>query len=60
MIVSAISGPWDAWFGGGNLSAFVLGVVAAAISSILAVILLPNPKKDDEVKISSLSMGSFH
>jgi len=60
MIVSAISGPWDAWFGGGNLPAFVLGVVAAAISAILAVILLPTPKKDDEAKISSLSMGSFH
>jgi len=25
MIVSTISGPWDAWFDGGNLPAFVLG-----------------------------------
>ncbi|KAK7364625.1 hypothetical protein VNO80_13364 [Phaseolus coccineus] len=60
MIVSAISGPWDAWFGGGNLPAFVLGAVAAALSAIPAVVLLPTPKKDDEAKLSSLSMGSFH
>ncbi|KAL9323916.1 hypothetical protein ACSQ67_008773 [Phaseolus vulgaris] len=60
MIISAISGPWDAWFGGGNLPAFVLGAVAAAVSAILAVVLLPTPKKEDEAKISSLSMGSFH
>ncbi|QCD94356.1 hypothetical protein DEO72_LG5g2440 [Vigna unguiculata] len=60
MIVSAISGPWDAWFGGGNLPAFVLGAVAAAISAILAVVVLPNPKKKDEARIPSLSMGSFH
>ncbi|WVZ14929.1 hypothetical protein V8G54_012495 [Vigna mungo] len=60
MIVSAISGPWDAWFGGGNLPAFVLGAVAAAIAAILAVVVLPNPKKEDATKIPSLSMGSFH
>ncbi|BAU01879.1 hypothetical protein LR48_Vigan10g178700 [Vigna angularis] len=60
MIVSAISGPWDSWFGGGNLPAFVLGAVAAAIGAILAVVVLPNPKKHDATKIPSLSMGSFH
>ncbi|KAG2384537.1 Sucrose transport protein [Vigna angularis] len=56
MIVSAISGPWDALFGGGNLPAFVLGAAAAAISAVLAIVLLPNPTKEDEAKISSLNM----
>ncbi|KAG2384539.1 Sucrose transport protein [Vigna angularis] len=66
MIVSAISGPWDALFGGGNLPAFVLGAAAAAISAVLAIVLLPNPTKEDEAKISSLNMvrdsgeGKFH
>ncbi|QCD94352.1 hypothetical protein DEO72_LG5g2437 [Vigna unguiculata] len=60
MIVAAISGPWDALFGGGNLPAFVLGAVAAAISAILAVVLLPNTKKEDEANISNLKMASFH
>jgi len=60
MIVAAISGPWDALFGGGNLPAFMLGAVAAAISAILAVVLLPNTKKEDEVNISNLKMASFH
>lgn len=60
MIVSTISGPWDALFGGGNLPAFVLGAVAAVVSAILAVLLLPTPKKADEVRASSLNMGSLH
>nr|KYP47733.1 Sucrose transport protein SUC2 [Cajanus cajan] len=60
MIVSTISGPWDAWFGGGNLPAFVLGAVAPAVSAILAIMLLPTPKPAEEAKASTLSMGSFH
>ncbi|KAL5173510.1 Sucrose transport protein SUC2 [Glycine soja] len=60
MIVSTISGPWDALFGGGNLPAFVLGAVAAVVSAILAVLLLPAPKKADEARASSLNMGSLH
>ncbi|TKY46149.1 Sucrose transport protein SUC2 [Spatholobus suberectus] len=60
MIVSAISGQWDSWFGGGNLPAFVLGAVAAAISAILAVVLLPTPKPDDVAKVSAVPAGNFH
>ncbi|KAL2497291.1 Sucrose transport protein SUC2 [Abeliophyllum distichum] len=29
MVVSVLSGPWDEWFGGGNLPAFIVGAVAA-------------------------------
>lgn len=43
MLVSVVSGPLDAMFGGGNLPAFVLGAVAAAISGVLALVLLPRP-----------------
>ncbi|GMH17438.1 hypothetical protein Nepgr_019279 [Nepenthes gracilis] len=41
MFVSVISGPWDALFGGGNLPAFVLGAVSAALSGMLALTVLP-------------------
>ncbi|XP_010675270.2 sucrose transport protein SUC2 [Beta vulgaris subsp. vulgaris] len=41
MFVSLISGPWDKIFGGGNLPAFLLGAVAAVISGILAIFVLP-------------------
>ncbi|KAK5840645.1 hypothetical protein PVK06_009548 [Gossypium arboreum] len=44
MFVSVISGPLDAAFGGGNLPAFVLGSIVAAISALLAIFALPNPK----------------
>lgn len=60
MIVSAISGQWDKWFGGGNLPAFVLGAVAAAVSAVLAVVLLPTPKPADVAKVTSVTAGSFH
>ncbi|KAL5080855.1 hypothetical protein RYX36_009276 [Vicia faba] len=58
MIVSALSGPWDSLFGGGNLPAFVVGAVAAAISSVLAVIILSTPKPTDVAKASIA--GGFH
>ncbi|KAK8545853.1 hypothetical protein V6N13_067115 [Hibiscus sabdariffa] len=45
MLISVVSGPLDAAFGGGNLAAFVLGSIVAAISSFLAIFALPNPKK---------------
>ncbi|PKI62404.1 hypothetical protein CRG98_017210 [Punica granatum] len=47
MLISVISGPWDALFGGGNLPAFVVGAVAAAVSGLLAITLLPSPVPDD-------------
>ncbi|XP_030488390.2 sucrose transport protein [Cannabis sativa] len=43
MLVSVLSGPWDALFGGSNLPAFVVGGVAAAASGILALTMLPSP-----------------
>ncbi|KAD4888532.1 hypothetical protein R6Q59_034464 [Mikania micrantha] len=46
MFVSLASGPWDSLFGGGNLPAFVVGAIAAAISGILAFTLLPSPPPD--------------
>ncbi|KAK7315459.1 hypothetical protein VNO77_34006 [Canavalia gladiata] len=59
MLVSALSGPWDALFGGGNLPAFVLGAVASAVTAVLAIILLPNPKPE-EARAASFAAGSFH
>ncbi|GAB4861420.1 transcription factor [Ancistrocladus abbreviatus] len=46
MFVSMISGPLDASFGGGNLPAFVVGAVAAALSGILALTVLPPPSSN--------------
>lgn len=43
MFVSVLSGPWDALFGGGNLPAFVVGAISAAISGVLALTVLPSP-----------------
>ncbi|KAL1196962.1 Sucrose transport protein SUC7 [Cardamine amara subsp. amara] len=41
VIVSLGAGPLDALFGGGNLPGFVLGAIAAAISSVVAFTVLP-------------------
>ncbi|KAF2592495.1 hypothetical protein F2Q70_00045293 [Brassica cretica] len=57
MIVSLGGGPFDALFGGGNLPAFVLGAIAAAISGVLAFTVLPSPPQD--APASSGAMG-FH
>lgn len=46
MLISVISGPWDALFGGGNLPAFLVGAVAATASGFLAITLLPSPVPD--------------
>nr|XP_043617407.1 sucrose transport protein-like [Erigeron canadensis] len=58
MFVSVLSGPWDALFGGGNLPAFVVGAVAAAISGILAFTLLPSPPPD--VVLAKVSGSAMH
>jgi len=60
MVVSALSGPWDSLFGGGNLPAFMVGAAAAALSAIMAIVLLPTPKPADEAKASSMMAGGFH
>ncbi|XP_059631906.1 sucrose transport protein SUC2-like [Cornus florida] len=56
MFVSVVSGPWDAIFGGGNLPAFVAGAVAAAVSGVLALTLLPSPTPNEKMSI----VASFH
>lgn len=56
MFVSVLSGPWDALFGGGNLPAFVVGAVAAAVSGIFAFTMLPSPAPDVDLKVS----GGMH
>ncbi|GKV32322.1 hypothetical protein SLEP1_g40938 [Rubroshorea leprosula] len=43
MFVSVIGGPLDDAFGGSNLPAFVLGSIAAALSALMAIFLLPKP-----------------
>ncbi|KAJ4823046.1 beta-fructofuranosidase suc2 [Turnera subulata] len=58
MVVSVVSGPWDALFGGGNLPAFVVGAVSAAASGILALTLLPSPPPD--VPASKVPVAAFH
>jgi solute carrier family 45 protein 1/2/4 len=40
------------------LPAFVVGAVAAVISAILAMVMLPSVKPDDEAKVKL--GGSFH
>jgi len=45
--VSILNGLWDSLFGGGNLPSFVVGAVAAGISVVLAIVLLPDPTLDD-------------
>ncbi|KAK9095926.1 hypothetical protein Sjap_021423 [Stephania japonica] len=59
MVVSILSGPWDALFGGGNLPAFVVGAIAAAMSGILALTMLPSPPPDVPiVKKMTSTIGS--
>lgn len=60
MVVAALNGPWDSLFGGGNLPAFMVGAVAAALSAIMAIVLLPTPKPAEEAKAASMATGGFH
>ncbi|CAN1175663.1 hypothetical protein LINPERHAP2_LOCUS32063 [Linum perenne] len=57
MIVSVLGGPWDSLFGGRNLSGFVVGAVATALSGILALTMLPSPPPD--VPASKVSLVGF-
>ncbi|KAJ7973952.1 sucrose transport protein-like [Quillaja saponaria] len=57
MVVSVLSGPFDALFGGGNLPAFVVAAVSAAASGICAFTMLPSPSPD-ATKI--VAPGGFH
>ncbi|XP_050364847.1 sucrose transport protein-like [Argentina anserina] len=61
MVVSVASGPWDALFGGGNLPAFVVGAVAAVLSGILALTMLPSPPLDlPTIKNARAAAAAFH
>ncbi|XP_047342261.1 sucrose transport protein SUC8-like [Impatiens glandulifera] len=60
MIVSVTSGPLDDAFGGGNLPAFIMGAVAAIISSVLAFTVLPTPKLDQNAAGTPTIGGGFH
>ncbi|XP_022949324.1 sucrose transport protein SUC8-like [Cucurbita moschata] len=55
--VSAVSGPLDAALGGGNLPAFVMGGIAAAVSAVCAMFLLPDPPPETHVAVT---MGAGH
>ncbi|KAL6525198.1 general substrate transporter [Orobanche minor] len=59
MIVSVSSGPLDELFGGGNLPGFVMGAVAAAVSGICALTLLPSISSKS-VSTKPLTVGGFH
>ena len=59
MLVSLSSGKFDDLFGGGNLPAFVVGAVAAAVSGILSIVLLPSPAPE-LVKAATAAGGGFH
>ncbi|XP_071712780.1 sucrose transport protein SUC8-like [Rutidosis leptorrhynchoides] len=58
MFVSLLAGPWDQLFGGGNLPAFVVGAISAAISGILAFTMLPSPPPD--VVLAKVSGAGMH
>ncbi|KAJ4849433.1 hypothetical protein Tsubulata_007284, partial [Turnera subulata] len=53
MLVSVVSGPLDEALGGGNLPAFVMGAIAAIVSGLLALTLLPSPPSDVVVTLDS-------
>ncbi|KAK4423468.1 Sucrose transport protein SUC2 [Sesamum alatum] len=59
MVVSVGSGPWDQLFGGGNIPAFVLGAVAAAVSGILSLVMLLSPP-DDVAAAKAMIVKEFH
>ncbi|XP_010438237.1 PREDICTED: sucrose transport protein SUC8-like [Camelina sativa] len=55
MVVSVGAGPFDEMFGGGNIPGFVLAAVAAAVSGVLALTVLPSPPPEaDVLKVSTV------
>lgn len=46
-------------FGGGNLPAFVVGAIAAAISGLFAFFLLPSPPADLQ-SVKTKTIAGFH
>lgn len=58
MIVSVVSGKLDDAFGGGNLPAFVMGAIAAIVSALMALFVLPNPPS--QASMPALMAGGGH
>lgn len=58
MIVSVVSGRLDEAFGGGNLPAFIMGAVAALVSALMALFVLPNPPS--QASMPALMAGGGH
>ncbi|KAI3407918.1 Transmembrane protein 18 [Psidium guajava] len=58
MIVAAISGKLDEALGAGNLPAFVMGGIAAVVSAVVALFVLPNPPSQASVPV--LMAGGGH
>ncbi|KAK1371858.1 Sucrose transport protein-like [Heracleum sosnowskyi] len=53
IIISMTSGPVDQAFGnGGNLPMFVIGMFSAALSGVLAIVLLPKPKTSAKLTLA--------
>lgn len=53
IIISMTSGPIDQAFGnGGNLPMFVIGMFSAALSGVLAMVLLPKPKTSAKLTLA--------
>lgn len=59
VIVSITSGPIDAMFGGGNLPAFVCAAIAAVVSGVLALTVLPDPPSE-ALAAKTMAAGGFH
>lgn len=58
MIVSVVSGRLDEAFGGGNLPAFIMGAIAAVVSGLMALFVLPNPPS--QASMPALMAGGGH
>ncbi|KAI9098558.1 hypothetical protein K1719_025183 [Acacia pycnantha] len=59
MVISVASGPLDALFGGGNLPVLLVGAVAAVISGLLSIFVLPSPPPD-MAHTAAVAAGGFH
>ncbi|KAF8025081.1 hypothetical protein BT93_F2049 [Corymbia citriodora subsp. variegata] len=58
MFVSVVSGKIDQAFGGGNLPAFIMGAIAAVISALMALFVLPNPPS--QASVPAFMAGGGH
>ncbi|KAL8133252.1 hypothetical protein AgCh_008635 [Apium graveolens] len=59
ILVSFTSGPIDAAFGGGNLPMFVIGLVCAAVSGVLAIVLIPKNTDNTPIDLTLTPARQF-